>query len=44
MLAKGYANRCFRHPSSWNPGKVPQDVLADLLARLDKLNAMAAAL
>ncbi len=44
MRAKGYANRCFRHPSSWNPGKVPQDVLDDLLARMDKINAMAAAL
>ena len=44
MLAKGYANRCFRHPSSWNPGKVPQDVLDDLLARMDKINAIAAAL
>ena len=44
MHAKGYANRCFRHPSSWNPGKVPQKVLDDLLARMDKLNAMAATL
>ncbi len=44
MLAKGYANRCFRHPSSWNPGKVPQDVLDDLIARMDKINAIAAAL
>ena len=44
MRAKGYANRCFRHPSSWNPGKVPQDVLDDLIARMDKLNAIADAL
>lgn len=44
MRAKGYANRCFRHPSSWNPGKVPQDVLDDLIARIDKLNAIADAL
>lgn len=44
MRAKGYANRCFRHPSSWNPGKVPQDVLDDLIARMDELNAIAAAL
>ena len=44
MRAKGYANRCVRHPSSWNPGKVPQDVLDDLIARMDKLNAIADAL
>lgn len=44
MRAKGYANRCFRHPSSWNPGKVPQDVLDDLIARMAKLNAIADAL
>jgi len=44
MRAKGYANRCFRHPSSWNPGKVPQDVLEDLIVRMDKINAIAAAL
>ena len=44
MRAKGYANRCFRHPSSWNPGKVPQDVLDDLIARMDRLNAIADAL
>ena len=44
MRAKGYASRCFRHPSSWNPGKVPQDVLDDLIARMDKLNAIADAL
>ena len=44
MRVKGYANRCFRHPSSWNPGKVPQDVLDDLIARMDRLNAIADAL
>lgn len=44
MRAKGYANRCFRHPSSWNPGKVPQPVLEDLIARMDQLNAIADAL
>lgn len=41
MRAKGYANRCFRHPSSWNPGKVPQDVLRDLLSRLNRLDDLA---
>ena len=44
MRAKGYADRCFRRPTAWNPGKVPQEVLDDLLARMDKINAMAAAL
>lgn len=44
MRAKGYANRCFRRPSSWNPGKVPQEVLNDLLTRMDRINAMADAL
>lgn len=41
MRAKGYAGRCFRRPSSWQPGKVPADVLADLLGRLAALEAMA---
>lgn len=44
MRAKGYAARCFRHPSAWNPGKVPGDVLSDLLTRLERLEKMAAAL
>lgn len=44
MRAKGYADRCFRRPSAWNPGKVPREVLADLLARLEKLDKMTAAL
>lgn len=44
MRAKGYAVRCFRHPSAWNPGKVPGDVLSDLLTRLERLEKMAAAL
>lgn len=44
MRAKGYANRCFRRPTAWNPGKVPQEVLDDLLARMDRINAMADAL
>ena len=44
MRAKGYANRCFRRPTAWNPGKVPQEVISDLLARMDKLNAIADAL
>lgn len=38
MLAKGYANRCFRRPTTWNPGAVPKDVLSDLLSRIDELN------
>ena len=40
MAAKGYAKRCFRRPSSWNPGKVPAEGLRDLLARLEALEAM----
>lgn len=44
MLAKGYAQRCFRRPSTWQPGKLPQTVQAELLARLETLEAMAAAL
>lgn len=42
MHAKGYAVRCFRHPSAWAPGKVPTQVLQDLLCRLDALKKMAA--
>lgn len=41
MRAKGYAGRCFRRPSSWNPGKVPANVREDLLARLSALEAAA---
>jgi dihydrodipicolinate synthase/N-acetylneuraminate lyase len=44
MRAKGYANRCFRRPTAWNPGKVPAEVLEDLLARMDRINALADAL
>lgn len=32
MRARGYAGRCFRRPSAWEPGKVEPAVLADLLA------------
>ena len=44
MRARGYAGRCFRRPSAWEPGKVEPAVLADLLARLQRLEDMAAAL
>ncbi|MBR6185551.1 MAG: dihydrodipicolinate synthase family protein [Clostridia bacterium] len=44
MRDKGFAARCFRRPSSWEPGKVPKNVLSDLLERLDELDAMAKAL
>ncbi len=41
MLARGYAGRCFRRPSSWNPGKVDPLVLKELLHRLAQLEEMA---
>lgn len=44
MRAKGWAGRCFRRPSTWNPGKVPPDVLARLLEALAALEGMAGAL
>lgn len=44
MRARGFAQRCFRRPSSWNPGKVPPDMLNELLKRLEALEDMAAAL
>lgn len=42
MRAKGLADRCFRRPSSWNPGKVDPKALEDLLFRLEKLENEAA--
>lgn len=42
MRAKGYAQRCFRRPSSWNPGKVDAAALEKLVARLDALEEMSA--
>ena len=44
MRARGYAGRCFRRPSAWEPGKVEPAVLADLLVWLQRLEDMAAAL
>ncbi len=37
MRVKGYAGRCFRRPASWNPGKVPAEVLGDLQNRMDTI-------
>ncbi len=39
MRAKGFADRCFRRPTSWNPGKIGPAPLAELVARLDALRA-----
>ncbi len=44
MRAGGWAERCFRRPTSWDPGKVPEDVLGDLLRRMDEIDAMAKAI
>ena len=44
MRARGWASRCFRRPSSWNPGKVPPEVVADLLDRMAFLDVLADAL
>lgn len=44
MRAKGYANRCFRRPSGWNPGTLPEDVWKDMLVRMDRIQAMVDAL
>ena len=44
MRARGWANRCFRRPSAWDPGKVPPHALALLMQELDALERMAAAL
>lgn len=44
MNAKGYAGRCFRRPSGWNPGKVDTAVLKELLHRIDALERMSAEL
>lgn len=41
MRAKGWASRCLRRPTTWDPGKLPADVVADLLARIDSINALA---
>ena len=44
MRAKGWAERCFRRPSSWNPGKVPEPALSDLLGRMEAIDALVGAL
>ena len=44
MRAKGYADRCFRRPSSWDPGKLPEPVLQEMLRRLERLEEDAARL
>ncbi len=44
MRARGYASRCFRHPSTWNPGKVEEASLNKLLLMLSELEKMAASL
>ena len=44
MRAKGWAERCFRRPSSWNPGKVPEAALSDLLGRMEAIDALVGAL
>ena len=44
MRAKGFAARCFRRPTSWNPGKVPASVVDDLIGRMDVLDGMVKAL
>lgn len=41
MWACGYANRCFRRPTTWHKGKVDNEVLNELLDKLEKLNLMA---
>lgn len=42
MKALGYAGRCFRHPSSWDPGKVDPDTLRQLLELIQKMQALIA--
>lgn len=42
MYARGYAKRCFRHPSSWNPGKVDHETLNALLEGIDRIEKKAA--
>lgn len=44
MYAKGYANRCFRRPSTWNPGKISREVLEKLLRQMDEIDLMVASL
>ena len=44
MRALGYANRCFRRPTAWNPGHVPPDALKALLYAREELEAQAAML
>lgn len=44
MRAKGWAERCFRRPSSWNPGKIPEAALSDLLGRMEAIDALVGAL
>lgn len=44
MHVKGYAGRCFRRPSSWNPGKVDPATLKTLLDGIERIEKEAAAL
>ena len=44
MRAKGFAQRCFRKPSTWTPGSVPREILASLLSELSALERAAEAL
>lgn len=37
MYTLGYANRCFRRPTTWNPGKVSKESLDMLLEQMEKI-------
>lgn len=40
MQIKGYAQRCFRRPSSWHPGWMPADLRDELVIRMHSLESM----
>lgn len=40
MRIKGYAQRCFRQPSGWRPGKIPAEIRNGLMTRMRTLEHM----
>lgn len=44
MYEKGFADRCFRRPSTWNRGKISREALKKLLTQMEEIDMLTAAL
>lgn len=44
MYKKGFAGRCFRRPSTWNPGCLKQETVQSLISQIEQIEDAAAAL